>query len=125
MTKKEICQQYIQLLEKGATAQLIDLFTENAIVDSPIYGLMPASKFYRNLASDTINSELKLLGIFEENDGDSIALYFNFKWTLKTNQLVDFDVVDIIKFDDQHKIIHLKIIYDTVVARGLVKQLAS
>ena len=125
MTKKEISIQYLELLEKGDIDQLLSLFSQGAIIDSPIYGLMPAHQFYRDLTNDTSNSKLKLLGVFEENNSDQLALYFNYKWTLKNNELVNFDVVDIIEFDTQNKISKLKIIYDTVVARGLVKKLES
>ena len=71
------------------------------------------------LNNDTNNSELSVLGIFEEKDSNQLALYFSFKWTLKNNEVVVFDVVDIIKFDEQHKITQLKIIYDTVLARKI------
>ena len=123
MTKKEIAIHYLELLEKGTIEQLLSLFNEDALVDSPIYGLMPANQFYHDLANDTSNSNLKLLGVFEENDSNQVALYFNYKWTLKNNEIVKFDVVDIIEFNAQNKISKLKIIYDTVVARGLIKQL--
>lgn len=123
MTKKEICKQYIEFLEKGAIEQLLGLFNKDGVVDSPIYGQKKAADFYHDLSNDTTNSELTLLSIFEESDSDQVALYFNYQWTLKNNEIVNFDVVDIIAFDSQNKISKLKIIYDTVVARGLVKQL--
>jgi hypothetical protein len=123
MTKKEICIQYIELLEKGNIEQLLTLFNKDGVVDSPLYGLKQAAAFYSELTSDTNNSELKLLGIFEENESDTVALYFNYRWTLKNNEIVNFDVVDIVEFDADNKISKLKIIYDTIVARGLVKQL--
>ena len=125
MTKKEISLNYLELLEKGVIEQLLTLFSEDAMIDSPVYGILRADEFYRNLASDTANSELKLLGVFEENNSNNLALYFNYKWTLKNNKIVDFDVVDIIEFDAQNKISKLKIIYDTAIARGLVKQLKA
>ena len=123
MTKKEICTHYIELLEKGEIEQLLSLFNKDGMVDSPIYGQRKAADFYHDLTNDTSNSQLQLLGIFEENESNQVALYFNYKWTLKNNEIVNFDVVDIIEFDDQNKISKLKIIYDTVVARELVKQL--
>ena len=66
---------------------------------------------------------MKLKGIFEEEDSDSIALYFNYKWTMKNNELVEFDVVDIIEFDESNQIIKLKIIYDTFKSRAMIKEL--
>ncbi|WP_394751117.1 nuclear transport factor 2 family protein [Spongiimicrobium salis] len=121
--KKEVAEAYIALLEKGDIAGVIGLFHPNGMVDSPLYGIKEAEDFYRELSNDTSNSELSVKGIFEESDTGELALYFTYKWTLKSKEIVEFNVVDIIEFDDQNKIMTLKIIYDTVVARKLVEQL--
>jgi hypothetical protein len=122
-TKKEIAIKYLAYLNKGDIEKIIQLFNENGVVDSPIYGLMKADEFYHKLHNDTSNSELRLKGIFEDNDSNKLALYFGYTWTLKNKAEVEFDVVDIIEFDSFNMIDKLKIIYDTVVARSLVKQL--
>jgi hypothetical protein len=123
MDKKEIANTYLEYLERGDIEQLIALFDENGIVDSPIYGIKKADEFYRELNDDTSNSELHLKGIFEQNNSNDLALYFTYEWTLKNNQKVKFDVVDIIELDAKNKIKKLKIIYDTVLARKLVASL--
>ena len=123
MNKKVLANKYLDYLESGNIEQVIELFNENGIVDSPIYGIKKADEFYRELYNDTSNSELNLLGIFEEKDSNKLALYFTYKWTLKNNRKVEFDVVDIIEFDSLNKISKLKIIYDTVIPRKLVGQL--
>ena len=123
ITKKEIAIKYIDFLEKGDIEKIINLFNQKGTVDSPLYGIKKANEFYHELSSDTTNSQLQLLGIFEENDSNIIALYFTYKWTLKNNKKVEFNVVDIIEFDEHNKIEKLKIIYDTVIARKLVEQL--
>lgn len=120
MEKKDIALKYLEYLENGDIDKILGLFSENGIVESPVYGVKNADKFYRDLNDDTLNSELHLNGIFEQSDTNNLALYFNYKWTLKNNQIVDFDVVDIIELDSDHKIKKLKIIYDTVVSSKLV-----
>ena len=122
-TKKEIALKYLDYLDKADTEKIIKLFNENGVVDSPIYGLMKADEFFHKLHNDTSNSELHLKGIFEDNDSNKLALYFGYTWTLKNKAEVEFDVVDIIEFDSLNMIDKLKIIYDTVVSRALVKQL--
>ncbi|MBL1219196.1 MAG: nuclear transport factor 2 family protein [Planctomycetes bacterium] len=123
MNRTEIAKEYITHLENGNIEQVIAMFNPNGMVDSPLYGIKKANEFYLELNNDTSNSELHLKGIFEENESNNLAIYFTYKWTLKNNQKVEFDVVDIIEFDNQNKISNLKIIYDTVIARKLVKQL--
>lgn len=121
--KKEIAKQYIEFLSKGNAEGVISLFTEKGKVHSPIYGEKGASDFYKTLAEDTLNSELKLNEIFENANSGNIALYFEYTWTVKSGKIVVFDVVDIIEFDNQNKILELKIIYDTVVSRRLVEEM--
>ena len=124
MTKKlEIAKQYIDFLSAGKTDEIIGLFAENGTVTSPIYGEGLAEDFYKTLADDTLNSELKIKEIFENKLSGNLALYFEYIWTIKTGKMVTFDVVDIIEFDDNNKITALKIIYDTVVSRSLVEEI--
>ncbi|CAM1369068.1 conserved hypothetical protein [Tenacibaculum litoreum] len=123
MNKSQIAKKYLEHLEKGNIEKVINLFSNNGIVESPIYGIKKADEFYRELNNDTSNSELILKGIFEQNESNNLALYFTYKWTLKNNEKVEFDVVDIIELDSENKITKLKIIYDTVISRKLVNDL--
>lgn len=125
MNKNEIARKYLEYLESGNIEKVIALFNENGIVESPIYGIKKANEFYRELINDTSESKLHLKGIFEQNNSNDFALYFSYEWTLKNNHKVDFDVVDIIELDSQHKIKRLKIIYDTVISRKLVNELTK
>ena len=123
MTRKEIAEKYLEFLARGELHYVIALFSEEAIIHSPIYGTKRANAFYRTLGEDTALSALKLNGIFEEENTNRLALYFNYKWTLKNKKQLVFDVVDILKFDEGNKITELKIIYDTVNARAVIEAL--
>jgi len=114
-----IAENYLRYLEKGATSNIIDLFAPDGYVDSPLYGMQKAADFYQALSADTISSTLKIHNIFEDHSTNSIALYFSYVWVLKNQEQAQFDVVDIIEFDRNNKIVKLKIIYDTVVSRKL------
>lgn len=123
MKKTEIAELYLQHLQNGTVEKIVELFNENGIVDSPLYGTKKASHFYRELQDDTSNSKLTLKGIFEQGNTNNFALYFTYHWTLKNNEIVEFDVVDIIQLDAANKIEKLKIIYDTVLSRELIRKL--
>jgi hypothetical protein len=122
-SRKAVARRYVQLLEQGNIALVIQLFTINGIVQSPIYGTQRADDFYRQLAKDTYRSELSIKNIFEEETQPKLALYFEYVWTLRSGKVVRFDVVDILEFDEENNIQKLTIIYDTVVSRQLVKEL--
>ncbi|HEC95886.1 MAG TPA: nuclear transport factor 2 family protein, partial [Euryarchaeota archaeon] len=55
---------YLKALEKGSYEDIIKLFTENAMVNSPLYGKIKASEFYKELFKDTAKSKITLLNIF-------------------------------------------------------------
>lgn len=123
MSNRHIALQYLEHLENGDMDQVTKLFASNGKVDSPLYGICPAASFYNTLNDDTTDSKLEYKGLFEDASTQNIALYFAYKWTLKSGQKVEFDVVDIIEFDSNNKIEYLKIIYDTVISRELLAKL--
>lgn len=123
ISKRDIALKYLQHLEAGDLPVLLNLFTSTAQVVSPIYGLKNARDFYSDLAKDTHSSKLILKGLFEEENSNKVAIYFEYTWTLKNRKQVVFDVVDIIEFDILNKITKLNIIYDTSQSRGLVNEL--
>jgi len=117
---KEICKQYLDVLNEGSLEKVLSLFDPNAVVVSPLYGEMPATTFFKVLFADTNRSETKLLNIFESISGNtSLALYFHYIWTLKSGKIIEFDCVDVFEITpDKKKFTKLKIIYDTVPIRA-------
>ncbi len=122
MTKEEVAQKYLSFLEKGGEDKIIDLFTDSGIVVSPLYGVLSAKEFYKTLLADTKSSELHFDGLFFEKNTNRISLLFDYKWTFKNNEQVDFKVVDVLELTSQNKIEKLTIIYDTVNTRNLLKK---
>ena len=123
MDKIAIAKSYIEHLSNGDLEQVLNLFAQNGMVNSPVYGTKHYKDFYTQLLADTNNSILSIKGIFEDNMTGNIALHFNYYWTLRNDSQVNFEVVDILEFDDDKKIKVLTIIYDTVQSRELVNQL--
>jgi len=105
---------YLKALEKGSYEDIIKLFTENAMVNSPLYGKIKASEFYKELFKDTAKSKINLLNIF--TDKNLGAAHFLYEWVFKDGTPTSFECVDIFKFSDG-KIKHLTIIYDTYKTR--------
>lgn len=116
--KEEIIKQYLKYLEIACYETIMSLFTDEAIVQSPLYGLIPAKVFYRDLLNDTSSSKITLKDIFLStmNENTSCAC-FEYIWTLKDGKKVTFEVVDIFEFDKTNKIKQLTIIYDTYPIR--------
>jgi|SRR6056300_73594 hypothetical protein len=124
MSKESLlAKKYLKHLEEGDFESVISMFHPNGIVESPLYGIMNAREFYRVLSFNTSKSTLQLIEVFTSEVSSLIAIYFNYHWILKNNEQVSFDVVDVIELDSNQKILKLKIIYDTVVSRELMKRI--
>ena len=113
----KIAALYLQYLEASDLTKLLSLFSDKAIVKSPLYGKMNAVDFYKTLFKDTITSRLSMDGIFVEEGSNRFTLVFDYCWKMKNNEEVKFKVVDIIALDNFSKIKELHIIYDTVESR--------
>lgn len=114
---EQIINSYLRHLEDGNYRALLELFSEKALVSSPLYGERLATDFYRALMEDTRASQLTLLAIFTNEEKGIAAANFIYKWTLAGGALVSFDCVDIFEFDERRKIKRLKIVYDTAATR--------
>lgn len=115
MTGARIAAAYLDALENEDVAAILALFRPEAIVHSPLYGPVPAERFYPALFTDTGRARLHLYGVAE---GDHLAaIWFRFDWTLRSGQSAGFDCVDMLTLDHDGLISELHIIYDTVTVR--------
>src|SRR6478672_6064407 len=113
MSPNDLCLSYLTALNEGNLDDVLKLFTEDAVVLSPLYGKMPVKNFYKELFSDTNNSSTELLNIFlSTTDNKSIALHFNYQWKMKNGFVETFECVDVFNLNEtQGKFNKLTIIY--------------
>lgn len=105
--------RYLHVLQKGSYEDIIELFTESAVINSPLYGKVKASRFYEELLKDTQKSEITSLNIFFNEPRNAGAAHFLYKWILNNGKITSFECIDIVEFADNGKIRQLTIIYDT------------
>ena|SRR3989338_3564541 len=125
MNHKETLKKYLQFLEAADYKNLLSLFSEKAIVYSPLYGKVAAIKFYKDLFKDTSESKLTLLNFFTSEDKNTTAVHFQFDWTLSNGTAAPFEVIDVCKFSPDGKIEELKIIYDSAKTRSAFEKISS
>ena len=125
MNVEEVVKLYLHALEKGSYEDVVKLFTEDAVVVSPLYGTVKASDFYRDLFKDTSKSKITLLDVFVSKNNEQVGVaYFRYEWTLKDGSTVSFECVDVFELEEG-KIKKLKIIYDTYEARRIFNRLTE
>ncbi len=117
---QQIAETYLEYLEQANLEGILSLFDPQGVVISPIYGQRSARDFYEALLADTQNSETKMLDILINPQNKCLALFFHYRWTLSHGDMVSFDCVDLFRLNHDHKIISLRIIYDTYPIRPLL-----
>lgn len=123
MSISEIIQSYFHALERGDEYAILQLFADNGIVVSPLYGRMKASDFFEQLFEDTAQSLITLIQIFKGSLTRSAAAHIRYRWTIEDEEPISFEAVDIFEFDSQKKIFKLTIIYDTAFVREAFERL--
>ncbi|MEM7102039.1 MAG: nuclear transport factor 2 family protein [Bacteroidota bacterium] len=116
MTENTI-QSYLEGLQSGDLETTLALFSENAIIHSPLYGEVLAGNFYKDLFGDTNQSEITLHGVYIGQNPMTASCHFEYRWTLANGEKTTFECIDLFEFDENGKIKMLKIIYDTFQTR--------
>lgn len=110
---QEISEHYLNGLAQADLDGILNLFSPNAQVQSPLYGKMAATVFYHDLFKDTQSSEVQLKDVLTNEKKLSACLFFAYTWTLASGTKVEFDVIDYLQFNQEGLIDLLQIVYDT------------
>ena len=114
MQIEKTIKEYLRGLEVGSHEEILKLFSQDAVVHSPLYGKIQAKKFYQDLFKDTSESKITLKNIFiSQNNSNVAAGHFRFDWILQDGTPTSFECVDVFRFAEDGKINELTIIYDT------------
>ena len=116
---QSVADQYLQALNHGDGAAVLQLFNNSGTVVSPIYGNRAAADFYTTLFDDTKSSQTELIQLVADVEKGSMVLIFAYQWLLNDGRSINFEVADLIEFDDLGKIEKLVIYYDTYPLRGI------
>jgi ketosteroid isomerase-like protein len=121
----QLAEAYLGALARADLAAMLALFSEDALVHSPLYGPTPARQFYPALFGDTSQSLLTLLGVTHGVKADGtplVGIWFHFDWRLPSGRPAPFDVVDVMELSADGSVAALHIVYDTVAVRPAFEQ---
>jgi ketosteroid isomerase-like protein len=122
MEPEETVKAYFEALNSGSYERIIRLFSKYALVDSPLYGKMQASEFFKDLLADTAKSKVTVTDILESKKFGSIAARISYQWILKNSKFTSFEGVDLFQVSPEGKIDRLSIFYDTANVRDAWKK---
>jgi len=113
-------ETYLSALREADVEQVLSLFAPEALVHSPLYGVMAPADFYPALFADTSAAKLELRSVMHGHDTSGVrtmSFWFHFDWRLPSGAAAPFDVIDAVTLDDDGRFTSLHIIYDTVDVR--------
>jgi ketosteroid isomerase-like protein len=122
VTPQELAEAYLGALGHGDLDALAGLFSDGAVVHSPLYGPLPAGDFFPALFADTAESRLTLRGVTHGSTAQGtplVTIWFHFDWQLPSGQRAPFDVVDVLELAADDRIAALHIVYDTADVRPI------
>jgi hypothetical protein len=125
VTPQQLADAYLGALGRADLAAMLDLFSDGALVHSPLYGPAPAGDFFPALFSDTSEARLTLRGVTQGAAADGaplVSIWFHFDWRLPSGRKAPFDVVDVLELAADGRIAALHIVYDTVDVRPAFEQ---
>jgi ketosteroid isomerase-like protein len=121
---QELAEAYLGALGRGDLDALAGLFSDGAVVHSPLYGPLPAGEFFPALFADTAESRLTLRGVTHGSTAEGtplVTIWFHFDWQLPSGRRAPFDVVDVLELAADDRIAALHIVYDTADVRPISK----
>jgi SnoaL-like domain len=122
---QRLAEAYLGALGSADLTAVIGLFSDGALVHSPLYGPTAATDFFPALFRDTAESRLTLRGVTQGTKADGTALvsiWFHFDWQLPSGRKAPFDVIDMLELTDDGRIASLHIVYDTAQVRPAFEQ---
>ena len=111
---------YLHALNTADAELAVRLFTEDAVVHSPLYGPRLAKDFYPALFADTSQANLTLKSVMTGTDAagaTTVSFWFHFDWRLPSGAAAPFEVLDVATLGTDDRIQSLHIVYDTVDVR--------
>lgn len=120
MDAEQLVDTYLRALTAADVRTMVGLFTDDAIVQSPLYGPTPPREFYPQLFRDTGAAKLTLRAVMQgrdESGASMVSFFFHFDWRLPSGTAAPFNVVDVARLGPDGRIAELHLIYDTVDVR--------
>lgn len=117
MDIRKSIETYLDGLQNDDDSKILSVFEDDAVVNSPLYGAMPAKKFYTELSKATNKSVLTLIDVLAGENKNICAGYFRYEWTLSDGTIYPFLCVDVFEISNTEKFSSLNIVYDTAGVR--------
>lgn len=114
MTAATVIRAYLRAMAAGDLAGVLDTFSADGVVVSPVYGAMAVRPFYEQLFADTIATEVRIRHIYVAEDEPRTAIaHFDYVWTRRDKPTLETRLIDLFDLDPEAgRITRLRIVMD-------------
>ena len=114
MAKEQVVYEYYRILEERDYDALMSLFSKEAVVDHPIFGVMPATEFFKILLDRAQKHQIEISDIMRSTTKDyRVAAFIYVTFFTKDNTKFEEKSVHIFDFDESDHIQKISAILDT------------
>lgn len=123
---EQIVLRYLAGLEQADCVALLNLFSDQALVNSPLFGELFARDFFVKALPTGISAKIQEYEIFQNTSNPSrFSLRFLVCWKLAGVEFPAIRCVDTFEIDDNLHIKELEIVFDTHLLRTTQMQHAA
>lgn len=110
----QVVEHYLTAMERGDLDGVLKCFSEDGVVESPVYGKIPVAPFYEKLFEDTVAVKVDLIRIYVAvNEPRNMIAHFHYRWERRSAPEVDTKLIDVFTLSESGKTIqNLRIIFD-------------
>lgn len=115
MTVSTVVRRYLKAMEAGDLPGVLDCFSADGVVVSPVYGTVKVRAFYEQLFGDTIRTEVRIRDLYVAHGRPDRAIaHFEYLWERREKPTLETRLIDLFDFDPSGtKIVRLRIIMDS------------
>ena len=93
-------RRYLHAMEANDLPDVLDCFTPNALIASPVYGEVPVRPFYEKLVADTVRANVTIRTLYRSEERPDLWIaHFGYVWVRRDQADMDTELIDLFELD--------------------------
>lgn len=93
-------RRYLHAMAASDLPGVLDCFTPDALIASPVYGEVPVRRFYETLFADTVRASVTIRTLYRsEERPDRWIAHFGYVWVRWDQADMDTELIDLFELD--------------------------
>lgn len=93
-------RRYLHAMEANDLPGVLDCFTPDALIASPVYGKVPVRRFYEKLFADTVGARVTIRSLYSSPERPDLWIaHFDYVWVRRDQADMDTELIDLFELD--------------------------